>query len=109
MMRFEFPPLMKIRLNCFGSFYPATLAFVGLALAGVGQFRAVADVTLDAKLVPAVTINGPLNSLQRVEYPTNLSDTNAWTVLSHVRLDTASKAFYDPNASGPQRFYRTKM
>jgi len=35
-----------------------------------------AATTLEAKLVPAIVISGPLNSLQQVQYSTNLSDTN---------------------------------
>lgn len=79
-----------------------------LTLVGLGQIRGLAETVLEASLVPAITINGPINSLQQVQYSTNLADTNAWTILSHVRLDNTPKPFYDATASGGKRFYRTK-
>lgn len=79
-----------------------------LAILGLARTRALADTTLEARLVPAITITGPIQSLQQVQYSTNLADTNAWMILSHVRLDATPKPFYDATASGEKRFYRTK-
>ncbi len=79
-------------------------------LASIGlPFPSSAETTLEAKLVPAVVINGPLNSLQQIQYSTNIADTNAWTVLSYVRLDATPKRFHDDSANGEKRYYRTKM
>jgi len=96
------PPCICLPFRSAILFY---LAVVALTL----SFRARAATTLDAKLVPAIVISGPLNSLQQVQYSTNLVDTNAWTVLSYLRLELTPKAFYDVSASGERRFYRTKM
>src|SRR6188768_4135940 len=87
---------------------PLVLLLACLAILGLARARALADTTLEARLVPAINITGPLHSLQQVQYSTNLADTNAWMILSHVRLDTTPKPFYDATASGGKRFYRTK-
>jgi formylglycine-generating enzyme required for sulfatase activity len=79
-----------------------------LTILGLARTRALADTVLEARLVPAIIITGPLHSLQQIQYSTNLADTNAWMILSHVRLDTTPKPFYDATASGGKRFYRTK-
>ena len=84
------------------------LLLICLTLAGLGRVSCFADTTLQARLVPAIAISGPLFSLQEVQYSTNLADPNAWTVLSHVRLDTVPKSFYDDAVSDTKRFYRTK-
>ena len=69
----------------------------------------LADTTLTARLTPTVVINGPPGSLQAVQYSTNLTDTNAWTTLSYVRLDVSPKTFYDTNSADATRVYRTKL
>lgn len=91
---------------------PSSLLLLVVALIGNISLpsRGLADTTLQAKLVPAITVSGPLGSLQQVQYTTNPGDSNSWAVLSQVRLDTPAKAFYDETASdSAKRFYRTKM
>jgi sulfatase modifying factor 1 len=86
------------------------LSLTGLAFFSFGAItHGLAQTTLEARLVPSVMISGPVGSLQQIQYSTNLADPNAWTILSHVRLDAPSKPFYDENAAGAKRFYRTKI
>jgi formylglycine-generating enzyme required for sulfatase activity len=84
----------------------AALIFV---LGVTSGFRSQADVTLEARLTPTIVIDGPLGSLQQVQYSTNLADTNAWMDLSVVRLDTVPKHFFDTAGNGANRFYRSKF
>ncbi|MGC3958331.1 MAG: formylglycine-generating enzyme family protein [Verrucomicrobiota bacterium] len=99
---------MNFRAEKFICVRPFVL-LAGLTFLGLGVIRGLADTALNASLVPAITISGPLNSLQQVQYSTNLADTNAWTILAHVRLDTTPKPYYDATAGGEKRFYRTKI
>ena len=62
---------------------------------------------LAARRTPTINITGAIGSMQQVQCSINLSDTNGWSVLSHVRLDASPKAFFDTAATGPQRIYRT--
>jgi formylglycine-generating enzyme required for sulfatase activity len=63
--------------------------------------------TLQAHIVPKITITGLIGSVQELQYSTNLADTNAWTTLTSVRLGATSQDFYDSTANGEKRFYRT--
>lgn len=65
------------------------------------------QTNLQVKLTPGFNIAGPIGSMQQIQYSTNLGNPNAWTVLSHVRLDVSPKPFFDTTATSPQRFYRT--
>ncbi|HLP78152.1 MAG TPA: formylglycine-generating enzyme family protein [Candidatus Paceibacterota bacterium] len=80
-----------------------------LLLGGLTPLRSRADVTLQATLTPTVVINGPLGSLQQVQYSTNVADTNSWLPLAMVRMDLPVKNFFDTTANGSQRFYRTVL
>ena len=75
-------------------------------------FRAVipafSQTNVPARLTPTVHITGPIGSMQQIQFSTDLSDSNGWTVLSHVRMDVSPKPFFDTAAAGPQRFYRTR-
>jgi formylglycine-generating enzyme required for sulfatase activity len=90
-----------------------TRALIAISFAILGTaafFIAQAQTSLQASLTPTVVINGPLGSLQQVQYSTNVSDPNSWTPLSLVRMDNTNKAFFDTSANaGPQRFYRTML
>jgi formylglycine-generating enzyme required for sulfatase activity len=88
----------------------AKFALVFLAAVAAGAFcSSFADTVLEAKLTPTIVVNGPLGSLQQIQYSTNLTDTNGWTVLTYLRLDSTPKPFYDAAAGANGRFYRTKM
>jgi len=95
---------MNKHISCSGPF--DLILFCSLAF--FSSFAA-ADTSLNVKLTPTININGPLGSLQAVQYSTNLANTNAWTTLSYIRLDTLPKPFFDNSAAGQNRFYRTKM
>lgn len=86
-------------------------AFRSLVAMGAASvcLESFAQTTLQTRLVPAVLINGPLGSVEQVQYSTNLADPNAWTPLSNVRMDTTPKPFYDETAHGETRFYRTRL
>jgi len=96
--------------NLVGGLCRAFIGIVLLTLAAAGLFIVRAQTSLQATLTPTVIINGPLGSLQQVQYSTNVSDPNSWTPLSVVRMDNTNKPFFDTSATpGPQRFYRTML
>ncbi len=70
-------------------------------------FPALSQPILQARLTPTLTIAGPLGSTQQIQYSTNLSDPNGWTILSNLKQDLSSKLFFDTAASGQKRFYRS--
>jgi hypothetical protein len=63
--------------------------------------------TLDLKMVPALTLTGPLGSAVRVDYINQLGPIDAWVALDTVTLTNTSQLYFDVSASGqPTRLYR---
>ena len=74
------------------------------------QVQAQPTTRLSAGLVPAITLNGPLGSMQMVQYSTNPADTNGWTSIAGVRMVTTNQIFYDATGTNlAHRFYRSVM
>ncbi len=85
-----------------------TCLILAVTITGV-SLPGQAETVLQANLTPTVTIDGPLGSMQQVEYTTDLANSNSWQVAGVVRLDATPKLFVDSTASGAQRYYRTKL
>jgi formylglycine-generating enzyme required for sulfatase activity len=81
-----------------------------LIVIAASLFIVRAQTSLQATLTPTVIINGPLGSLQQVQYSTNVSNPNSWTAIGLIRMDNTNKPFFDTTAGGgSQRFYRTML
>jgi formylglycine-generating enzyme required for sulfatase activity len=106
LLAFSISPLCKAVMKS-----PTTLGFrIFSCFAAIAIFScARAQTSLQAGLTPTVIINGPLGSLQQVQYSTNVADPTSWTALTAVRVDAPVKYFFDTSGSGQQRFYRTML
>jgi hypothetical protein len=63
--------------------------------------------TLNLKMVPAITLTGPVGSSVRVDYINQFGPIDAWVALDTVTLTNTSQLYFDVSASGqPPRLYR---
>jgi hypothetical protein len=62
---------------------------------------------LDLKMVPALTLAGPVGSSVRADYINQLGPTDAWVALDTSMLTGTSQLYFDVSAPGqPPRLYR---
>jgi uncharacterized repeat protein (TIGR03803 family) len=62
---------------------------------------------IDLDLIPALTLNGAVGSLIRVDGINAIGPTNAWFTIDTVTLTNTSQLFFDISAPGqPRRLYR---
>jgi hypothetical protein len=62
---------------------------------------------LDLKMVPALTLAGPVGSSVHVDYINQLGPTDAWVALDTSMLTGTSQLYFDVSAPGqPPRLYR---
>ena len=62
---------------------------------------------LDLKMVPAITLTGPVGSSVGMDYINQFGPTDAWVTLDTVTLTNTSQLYFDTSAPGqPQRLYR---
>jgi hypothetical protein len=61
----------------------------------------------DLKMVPALTMTGPVGSLVRVDYINQFGPVDTWVALDTVTLTNTSQLYFDVSAPGqPPRLYR---
>jgi len=65
-----------------------------------------AQPVLEAMLKPTISITAPLGSVQEVQAASNL-DTNDWTTLGFVHVNSSPAYFTDTAAGADKRFYRS--
>jgi hypothetical protein len=62
---------------------------------------------LDLKMVPAITMTGPVGGSVRVDYINQFGPTDAWVTLDTATLANTSQLYFDVSAPGqPPRLYR---
>jgi hypothetical protein len=62
---------------------------------------------LDLKMVPAITLTGPVGSSVGMDYINQFGPTGAWVTLDTVTLTNTSQLYFDVSAPGqPPRLYR---
>ena len=62
---------------------------------------------LNLKMVPALTLTGPVGSSVRVDYINQFGPIDAWVPLDTVTLTNTSQLYFDASAPGqPPRLYR---
>ncbi|MBC8097518.1 MAG: immunoglobulin domain-containing protein [Akkermansiaceae bacterium] len=95
----------SVTANNVGSYY----AVVGNSSGSVVSGTAILSTT-SISLYAGITINGPVGSVFKVQYTTDLSGTPVWTDLANVVLSSPSTTYFDttPAVQG-QRYYRALL
>jgi formylglycine-generating enzyme required for sulfatase activity len=89
-----------------------TIFYAVIAASAVAVFPAFAQSppTLDLHLFAGVNITGTTGSVYAVQSTTDLAQTNSWTSLAFVQLETTNYLFVDTSApTGDRRFYRALL
>jgi hypothetical protein len=62
---------------------------------------------LSLQMYAGVTLEGPVGTVYRIDYTTNLSAPVTWTTLTTVTLTASPQDYVDFSSKGqPKRFYR---
>lgn len=86
----------------------AACCLAGLMAVWALPGTASSEPVLSIALRPAIRIDGLINSMQEVQYTTNLDDPAGWQFLGYQRIAPGTNYFTDVAAPGPQRYYRTQ-